>query len=231
MQSEYFPFHALGFHCNPFRVLTEEEWMEVAVLPAELARILPLGFDHLLIKGDAGTGKTTTLLGLTAALKRSGMRAVYEYLPPGQRSFKTKLRDLDVYLLDEFQRLSRIQQERLLSNAYGKPHRHLRLVVSSHTDPSTLFAQHALQLTTYSTGGMKPSYLKAILEKRLTYFAFDRTPEAAFTDEAVSALIEMFGNDLRAMERYLYEVFQRLQIKRAITPDLLPGAPRSTLHE
>ena len=70
-----------------------------------------------------------------------------------------------------------------------------------------------------------------MLDKRLAYFTLDRAPEVAFTDEAVSALMEMFGDDLRAMERYLYEVFQRLQIRRAITPDLLPGAPPFTLHE
>jgi replication-associated recombination protein RarA len=231
MPSEYFPFHALGFHCNPFRVMTDEEWMKVAVLPAELNKILPFGFDHLLIKGDAGTGKTTTLLGLTAALRRYSVRTAYEYLPPGRRRFKTNLRDLDVYLLDEFQRLSRIQQERLLFSAYGNRNGHLRLVISSHTDPSTLFVQHALRLTSHCTERLEPGHLKTLLDKRLTYFALDGAPEVAFTDEAVSTLTEMFGNDLRAMERYLYEVFQRLRIKRLITPDLLLATPRTTLHD
>ena len=30
MTNRYFPFHALGLQCNPFRVLTNEEWAEIA---------------------------------------------------------------------------------------------------------------------------------------------------------------------------------------------------------
>src|SRR5262245_45267305 len=47
--TDFFPFHAIGFQCNPFRALTDEEWAAVAVLPADLQEALARGFDHLQI--------------------------------------------------------------------------------------------------------------------------------------------------------------------------------------
>ena len=40
MRNPWFPFHSLGFRCNPFRVLTDEEWAEVAVLPEEVLEVV-----------------------------------------------------------------------------------------------------------------------------------------------------------------------------------------------
>src|SRR4051812_44035267 len=101
MSSRYFPFHAIGLRCNPFRALVDEEWAEVAVLPELMRAVLVGGFVHLQILGAIGHGKTTTLLGLLAHFTRAERRVDYEYLPDGQRHFRADIDNLDVFLLDE----------------------------------------------------------------------------------------------------------------------------------
>src|SRR5262249_26539331 len=114
-RNSYFPFHALGFRSNPFRALTDEEWAEIVVLPPELAAAAAEAEargGHLQILGDRGRGKTSALLGLAAAQRQAGKRAAYEYLPEGRDSFRTALAGLDVFLLDEAQRLNGAEQRR-----------------------------------------------------------------------------------------------------------------------
>jgi hypothetical protein len=74
------------------------------MLPAAVANLTaPSG--HLQVLGQMGRGKTTTLLGLGKRFRLQGLRADYEYLPAGRDAFTTPLASLDVFLLDEVQRL------------------------------------------------------------------------------------------------------------------------------
>src|SRR3990172_2500215 len=96
----YFPYYRLGFRANPFRVLDDDEWAEVAVLaPAVLTAAS--GASHLQLRAGRGRGKTSALLGLGAHFPRHGLRAAYEYLPPGETAWHTPPAGLDVLLLDE----------------------------------------------------------------------------------------------------------------------------------
>lgn len=234
MNNSYFPFHALGFRCNPFRVLTDDEWADIAVLPDAVASVVESGFAHLQVSGPLGHGKTTTLLGLAARFRRESQGVVYEYLPVGQSQFHTSLSGLDVFLLDETQRLNRSERDRLLSAAQALPKvRNLReglqLVLSSHDDLAPLFAKRGLPLTNvHLDEAASPDHLGLVLARRLSYFALDRTaPGVILTPDAVRYLHETFGGNLRAMQYFLYEVFQRLKSKGAITADdLKDGLPK-----
>ncbi len=228
MINPYFPFHALGFQCNPFRVLTDDEWADIAVLPDAVELVVTPGFVHLQVLGALGHGKTTTLLGLAARFRREGKRVAYEYLPEGQSQFHTGLSGLDVFLLDETQRLSRSERDRLLSAAPTLPkvsnlREGLQLVVSSHDDLALLFAKRGLSLTTaHLDKAASPDHLSAVLERRLSYFALDKNaPGVTLTSDAVRYLHEAFGGNLRAMQYFLYEVFQRIKSRGAITADYL----------
>lgn len=213
----YFPFHTLGFRCNPFRVLTEEEWVQVAVLPKTLKEVLKSDFHHIQVLGEEGRGKTTTLQAIKAYLTRFHKRWVYEYLPHGQNSFHTDVRELDVFLLDEFQRLNRRHRNRLLKAITTGPGGISQLIFTSHVDVTPLFVRRNLPLISIQLEGYDPNHLRKILDQRMAYFALSEIPKVTITKEAVLALWEEYGTDLRAMEFFLYKVFQSLEKEREIT--------------
>jgi hypothetical protein len=230
MISRYFPSYALGFHCNPFRALTNAEWAEVAVLPEPVTSSINCSFTHLQILGAMGSGKTTTLLGLTAKLAQTGTRAAYEYLPNGQHHFGTNVSSLEILLLDEAQRLSPRERHRLLATV-ARSAGNLRLVLSSHEDLTPLFAQRALALTTVRYDAITENHLRAIITRRLAYFALTDVPSVTVAPDALSYLWQTYRVNLRAVEHLLYEVFQRLQQTGPITVEHLQMAAMSITHQ
>jgi hypothetical protein len=239
MQRPFFHFPHIGYRRNPFGALTDEEWTAVAVLPPVIEHILVDGFEHLQILGPLGIGKSTTLLALQSWFveqKESSRRLVlsnaevdaetqrnksapsaksadnpekitYEYLPEGQHHFVTETSGLDVFLLDEAQRLTRWQRRKLVKAAP-----HVQLIISSHEDLTPLFAKKGLNLTSVDlTGEMDVAWITAVLHKRLSYFAIPNQPHATLTPAAITYLLETFGQNLRQMEYFLYEVWQQLE--------------------
>lgn len=222
MRDLYFPFQALGFRCNPFRALDDAEWAAVAVMPPAVAAAAASG-DHLQILGAMGRGKTTALLALAARLRTARQRTAYEYLAEGQTRLTTDVAAVEVFLLDEAQRLSTRERGRLLSAAVGG----LRLMVSSHSDLGPQFARRGLALATVRLGATEPGTLAAVLERRLAYFALDPAqPGVKLEPEAVDVLHARYGSDLRAIERLLYEVFQGLEQPGPLTARVVAAAIR-----
>lgn len=219
----FFPFHAIGLQCNPFRALTDEEWAALAVLPADLQDAIERGVSHVQLLGPLGHGKTTRLLGLRARLCQAGRRAVYEYVPEGQSCFVSDPAGLDFFLLDEAQRLAPPERERLIGL------RDLRLVLGSHEDLSPLFARRRLELATIRIVNDE-GQLRTALERRLSYFALGRAPAHTLDSSAVAYLHLKFGGNIRAAEYFLYEVFQRFPPPGVITPAQLAllGGPALT---
>jgi len=222
MQRPFFHFPHIGYSRNPFGALTDEEWAAIAVLPPVIERFLEDGFDHLQILGPMGIGKSTTLLALQAWFTEiphrrgeTGARPqyahppnsiVYEYLPEGQRHFVTDTNNLDLFLLDEAQRLNWWQRRKLMKAAS-----HLQLIISSHEDLTPLFAKKGLNLTGVDLSGeMDEGWITAVIHKRLSYFAIPNQPHAILTPAAITDLVETFGQNLRQMEYFLYEVWQQL---------------------
>lgn len=215
MSDRYFPFHALGFQCNPFRALTPEEREEIALL-SEPVRALLARDEAIQILGPMGSGKTTTLRGLAARLREQGKSVVYEYLPEGQRRFTTETGALRAFCLDEAQRLIGRERRRLLAPARRDG---LRLLLASHEDMSALFARQGLPLLTVRLDTGDEAHFYAALQRRLDYFALPDTPRASLTPDALRRLRAQFGVNLRAAEYLLYEVFQNLRLPEAITAE------------
>lgn len=221
--SPYFPFHALGFRCNPFRAVTDDEWMDIAILPEPVAEIAAKGFVNLQVLGEKGYGKTTTLLALAAQFKREGKRIAYEHIEEGRSQFTTEFGGLDVFLLDEAQRLSERERERLLA-ALPENGDGLHAVLGSHDDLTPLFARRGLPLTTVRYDTTTLTHLAAVTHRRLTYFASGTdTPSVTLSPDAVRYLHTTFGGDIRETEMLLYEVFQRLRERGEITVEMLRG--------
>jgi hypothetical protein len=221
MRDPYFPFQALGFRSNPFRALTDDEWAEIVVLPAGLVAAAAAG--HVQVLGEMGHGKTSALLGLARRFRLAGQKVAYEYLALGQETFKTAPAGLDVFLLDEAQRLRSSERRRLL--AAGP-----RLVLGSHEDLVDLFAGAGLRLGSVRLEGLTLAELETLLERRLAAARMPAAPAAVTFDATGLAYLQSeFGGDLRAMERFLYEVFQSLETPGVLTADHLRALADSPL--
>jgi len=201
--ARYFPHRALGYQCNPFRALTADEEATLAVLPPEVVDAYAGSSAHLQIMGEKGRGKSATLHGLAARAEDCGLRVAYEYLPEGQDCFDTDLQGLDLFILDEAQRLSRSERARLLESPP-------RLIVSSHADLAADFKRHGLPLRSIRLGNLGPGHVRAVLDGRLDHFALGGRPRAALSEDAYAWLTATFGDDLRSTIALLYEAFQAL---------------------
>lgn len=205
MMNSYFPFGALGFRGNPFRAVTDEEWRALAVVPMVVQNEARRG-GHLQLTGEAGRGKTSALLGLAELFASTGARWAYVYLPEGVNTLASDLRGVEVLLLDEAQRLSRRERERLMRLVVGG----VRAVLATHESFAPLFTRHGLPLASVALDDCDEAHWRAVLERRLNYFSTDgRSSPLSLSDDDVRYLRERFGGNLRAGEQYLYEVFQR----------------------
>ena len=233
--SGYFPFHALGLQCNPFRALTDAEWGDLALLPDELLAIDPAW--HVQILGERGHGKTSLLMGLAARSRRQGVACAYEYLAAGEDRYQTPLAGLALFLLDEAQRLNRRERGRLLAELLT-PRPAPRLIFTSHADLTARFAGRRLNLATLRLAASSADHLRAVVERRLAYFALPGGPGITLAPDALAYLHRQFGGDLRAAEHLLYEACQRLSGPGEITAGQLAaltlppaGAPASAAPE
>jgi hypothetical protein len=205
MSPSYFPFDPLGLRCNPFRTLTDEEQAAAAVLPPGLEALLAGGPRHLQLLGEPGRGKSTTLLALGARFREQGYRVAYEYLPEGTRRFATDPSGLEVFLLDEAQRLGPLEKRRLLRSASGRA-----LILSAHDDWSGRFRARGLELAAVTLDTLTAEQLRAILERRLLLASTTTPPPYRLGDGLIAFLHRSYGSDVRAMIRLLYEFFQGL---------------------
>ncbi|MCB0033584.1 MAG: hypothetical protein KDE51_06190 [Anaerolineales bacterium] len=153
--------------------------------------------------GMKGAGKTTALRLMARRLQDKGYTAAYEYIPEGQRVFNTNTAAVEVFVLDEAQRLSLWQKRRL-----WKSGRETRLLISSHQDvgrwlkrPLTLNVE---QLHTFD-------HWQTMIERRLTYFALPEVERVTFSEAAVRSVYERFAPDFRTAEFFLYDLWERLE--------------------
>lgn len=197
-------FHLPQFKCNPFRALSFDEWADVAVLHPQLAPLANHAA-HLQIIGRKGRGKTSALLALADLLTQSGKSVCYERLPIGQMHFTSQFDAVDVFLLDEAQRLSFSERRRLFKLPVN------RFVIGTHITYLPWFVLNGLPLKTIKLSQQsrheRVAHLTSMIEQRLTYFSASEA-SLPLSDDAYIWLIRRFGDDYRAIEWFLYDVFQ-----------------------
>lgn len=214
LEDRFFPFHRLGLQRNPFGTLTPDEWFEVTVPPPPIEAALRDGFDHLLVLGRQGRGKSTALNYLRYHFARQGQSVAYERLPRGRWHYTTDTRPLDVFALDEMQRLVPWAALRLIHEMGAK-----RLIMGSHADHRPLFALRGLHVITVRLGVVASrERLALILQRRLDVFAYGNGAQVAFSEAALDVLWSRYGADLRTMTFHLYDVFQRLDTPKVLLP-------------
>lgn len=189
----------------------------IAILPSEVRKVLARGFIHLQLLGAQGCGKTTTLLKLAYQARQRGQNVASEWLAPGESRFQTQLEGLDLFVLDEAQRLSWWQRRRLLRQL-AKQGDKFKLIFSSHEDLTSSFKRYDYPLTSIRLdANITLKDWQAILARRLSYFALPEATHMTLTAEAVDYLAEEFGHRLRDAEFFLYDVWQMQQEVTVIT--------------
>lgn len=187
------PFVHLNLRYNPFGELDAGARARIAVVePLAVAR-----GEILQLLGEAGRGKTTHLLALAHVLPGS----VYEYVPEGECRFRARSFPPQGYLLDEAQRV----RPRLLRWLFARAP---RLFIASHADLSGLSSR---PVRTVRVGGLGQAKLDAILRARIEAARRGPGPVPRVGAEAQQRLLDRFGDDLRAMQSHLYDLFQRLE--------------------
>jgi hypothetical protein len=204
----YFPFHTLGYQCNPFRALTDTEWVDIVVPHPQVKAMLADPPAHLQVIGEKGHGKTTTLLYIAAHARANGQRAAYEHLEVEARHYTTSPTGLDLFCLDEAQRLAPTERTRLLTTLVEN--KNLRTVIGTHEDLSPLFDHYHLPLVTLQLETVPLTHVEAVIRRRLDYFVLNPAqPGTVPTPQALAALHHYFGANLRKIEQVLYEVYQQ----------------------
>lgn len=206
MLGDPFRFRRLGLRFNPYGTLAEADQRAVLVMPPALSGLLAAGFDHLQILGERGRGKSTLLRLLLDHLDGQGEVTAYEGLPPGTHRYRTDVKPLDSFALDEAQRLNPLARRHLLSDASTH-----RLILGSHRDFSTDFKRHKLPLTTlYAAEMTDVEHFAAVIQRRLTCCALPDGPYVDYAPDALPFLWRCFGDDLRAAEHALYHYYQQV---------------------
>ena len=205
---QFFPFYRIGLHRNPFGTLSEQEWYAVTIPPPEVQAALDSGFEHLMVLGRKGRGKSTTLNYLRYHFRLQGQRTTYERLPRWKWTYTTDLSGLDVFAFDEMQRLAPWEIVRLFRERaqYGT-----RLLIGSHRNHAPEFALAGVPVTVIKLDGrLTQARLAQILQRRIDVFTRDGGTQITFSPDAVAALHRRYRDDLRGIEWFLYDYFQTL---------------------
>lgn len=226
LSGRYFPFERFDLAGNPFRALTEDEWAALTWLHPVILSALEQPLPILQIRGESGRGKSSTLLAVKRELLARGRDPHYLYLPPGVYRLKRDQQLGDPLLLDEIERLPIRVRRRVFQRTLQSEGRLPGLVFSSHEDLTQEIER--IQPAAVISVKLPPvtrQQLMDLLHHRIRAASPSGDLPIWFATDAVSLLIELYGDDLRRIERMVYEVFQRLEepgeIKRDALIDLL----------
>lgn len=208
-----FPFEHLGLVRNPFGTLQADEWADVAVLP-QVVQPLLTDTAHVLFTGEKGRGKTSLLYAMRQHMAFSGLQTAYERLPHAMTGYQTNPNRLDVFALDEVQRLRPWCWWSLLRQA----RRGTRLLLGGHVDVSLLFRLAGLPLRTLHMDNLiTPAHIETVHTRRIAYFTLPDSEPLPLADSATAYLWQQYGSNLRAQESLLYDVIQQMQQPEVIT--------------
>ena len=192
------PFAHLNLRCNPFGELEPSLRAELAVVEVApwVRRLKRPGYAVQFV-GDRGRGKTTHLL----AIGRHFPDAVYVHVGEGERPRIPRGHPL---LIDEIQRLPPRRRRRVFR-------RRVSLAIGSHQDVRAELVAAGFDVETVDVGGLVDARrLREILSRRIEAARRRPGPIPQITSPTAHALIDRFGDDLRAIEWHLYDLFQNL---------------------
>jgi len=211
------PYARLKLTRNPFGELAVEERAELALVDLDgLGQWLEQPRSALQILGPSGHGKTTHLF----ALKKRLPHCPYVYFPDtGEQPLCPPQRPL---LVDEAQRVQWWRRRQLLRGPGP-------LVIATHVDWTVRLQRAGFCVHTIDVGlPQSPEKLQQMLNRRILASAYLPSQEIAcskadpadadhhplcLTRAQVVDLQQRCGSNIRLIEHYLYDIFQRLAEK------------------
>lgn len=192
-------FSHLNLRRNPFGEVPADERGKLAVVDVErfAARLAEPGFAVQFV-GECGRGKSTHL----RALREHFPQAPFVRVAERPRGFR--MPKAPVVFVDEAQFLSRRQRRRAFRDDAS-------YAVGSHEDLGRVFERAGLGWETVAVGGADTARVARIVERRIEWARRGPGPVPRLAEAAVEALVARHGDDVRAIEDHLYEVFQQLE--------------------
>ena len=194
------PFGHLNLRRNPFGELDLSQRARLAVVEIDrfVRRLKRPGF-AVQFTGEKGRGKTTHLL----AIMRRFPEAAYVHVGENERPPRIPLGQ--PLLIDEVQRLPRWRRRRAFRKSVS-------LALGTHQDLKSELTGAAFEVETVEVGDrLNARRLRQMLNRRIDWARRGPGAVPRITVETAQAMIGRFGDDVRAIEWYLYELFQGLR--------------------
>ena len=193
------PFAHLNLRKNPFGEVPAAERGRLAVADVErFVEPLESGLFAVEFIGDSGRGKTTHMRALWDRFAGAPFIKVAEH-PEGFSAPSAP-----VVFVDEAQFLERSTRRELFDRGAS-------YVIGTHESLAGHFEQAGLDYESVHLAGVTPDKLEGIIDRRIEWARRGPGVVPQVSLAAVEALIERHGDDLRAIEHHLYEVFQSLE--------------------
>ena len=196
------PFGHLNLRANPFGELEPWERAAIAVVETEpFVDCLTRSGRAVQFMGDPGRGKTTHLLAIMAHFPE----AAYVHIPEGR---KPRIPQGNPLFIDEVQRLSPCHRRRIYrrANRRGVP-----LAMGSHLDVSGELARAGFEVKTVLVADrLDAPRLCEMLNRRIEWVRRDAGQVPEITIRTARSMMARHGDNVRAIEGHLYELFQGL---------------------
>lgn len=194
------PFAHLNLRRNPFGEVPAAQRGRLAVVDIDsyLGRLREPGFVVEFI-GESGRGKTTHMRALWDHFRD----APFVKAAPNPRAYR--IVPAPVIFIDEAQFIKRWHH---IPRVFRKSR---SFVVGTHVSLASTYERAGLDYESVEVGGVDLASVAQIIERRLEWARRGPGALPRVTNAAVVALVDRHGDDRRAIERHLYEVFQRLE--------------------
>jgi hypothetical protein len=197
----------LNLRRNPFGEPSGHQRAQLAVVDVEDSVVLLEQEGHFLeLVGRRGRGKSTHLYALQAELDRA---ALLRAPRPSERMGAMNLPDARVLLVDDAQFLTPAERKKLFESAES-------VAVATHETLSTNAEHAGFTHHVQVIEGLDTGRLRTIFDKRIAWARRGSGEVPGITDDALEALIDRHGDDLRSIEDVLYSIFQSLEHIRAV---------------
>jgi hypothetical protein len=206
-KTTWLPFSHWNLRYNPFGELTPSERASVAVVDVEpIAQRLAEGQTAIQFIGKCGRGKTTRLLAIQRHLVVPGSATIY--LPPMSWAIprwwhKTLQIAGTPIIIDEAQRMP--PPIRFAIFRRREP-----LVLGTHRDLTGPLRRAGYRVFTYHVGAQNdPYHVAKVANARLCAARLTAAEVPQLSIQDAQWLVTRFGDDLRAIESFLYNQVQQ----------------------
>ena len=191
-------FEHLNLTQNPFGRLNHIDQHELAVVElGSLAEQLKQPRVAIQFVADHGRGKTTHL----KALHQQFATAPYLQIVPGMKAEYQKAR---IHFIDSIENLSSRERKALYKKCDS-------LAYTTHKNMKFELWRNGFTVISVKVSTLDPQTIQSIFERRINACRRNTGAVPRVSHADIKWLLQQFKDDIRTMESYLYDIFQRLE--------------------